>query len=727
MSGRDPQFVKLKDPDVGNRSARPNWKVIRLIYRREMIDQLRDRRTLFTIAILPILLYPLLGMLLLQISQFRQDHTISLCVLGRNHLDVSTPLFDGETFADGLLDNKDSIDLIHYDWGTIKHGRNILEETTSWIQDGRFDVILVIPPEFLDKSARATQDVAKLSLLYDVTSDESQIARDRVMNLLNQWQAKWVRNELAETGIEESILRPFRLDEIDVAPQQSKSAAFWSKMLPFIMLVWALTGAFYPAIDLIAGEKERGTLETLLCSPASRVEIVWGKLGVVATASMATALLNCGSMLLTSSLVFRQLSIGSGAAVGAPPFLPMLWLLIALVPLSLLFSAVALSAASLAKSSKEGQYYLMPLMMVTLPLVLIPMLPGIELSAGTSLIPVTGMFLMVRSLVEGDYLFAAMHMPIVAGVTSICLWLAMNWAKRQFEDESVLFGSQDSFNLRRSLIQGFKNREELPSRTAAYFCAAIILISLFFAKLAGESLPTNAVSFAKMLVIPQVMFILTPAILTAVLSSRHPMRALRINKTTASKLLVALLVGIAFHPTYLLLGHVVTTLYPVSQQATEALQPIAEQMAQLPWGLIILLFAVTPAICEELAFRGIIFSGLMRGNRSWSAVLATSILFGASHGVLQQSICATFMGVLLGLVAYRTGSVLPGMMIHLANNTMSVSMDRFWGTNHPSVNIFLFATDEGARYQTWWAIFSAPLSILLLWLIVRQPLKANEN
>ncbi|MGB1927391.1 MAG: ABC transporter permease, partial [Rubripirellula sp.] len=414
-------------------TARGSWKAIWLIYRREMLDQLRDRRTLFTIAILPILLYPLLGMLLLQISQFKQEHPISLCVLGRDHLEVATPLFEAEGFAEGLETTSNSIEVIHYDWGTIKHGRVVQEETTQWIQDGRFDVVLVIPPEFLDKSARTTQDEANLKLFYDVTSDESRIARDRVLTLLTRWQSKWVRQELSETGVEESILQPFRLDEVDVAPQQSKSAAFWSKMLPFIMLVWALTGAFYPAIDLVAGEKERGTLETLLCSPASRLEIVWGKLGAVATASMATALLNCGSMLLTSSMIFKQLSLGTGGDVGAPPLLPMFWLLVALVPLSLLFSAVALSAAALAKSSKEGQYYLMPLMMVTLPLVLIPMLPGTELSAGTSLIPVTGMFLLVRSLVEGDYLFALMHVPMVLGVTTICLWLAMNWARRQFE------------------------------------------------------------------------------------------------------------------------------------------------------------------------------------------------------------------------------------------------------------------------------------------------------
>ena len=100
---------------------------------------------------------------------------------------------------------------------------------------------------------------------------------------------------------------------------------------------------------------------------------------------MLTAVLNAGSMLVTSAFVFQQIGI-AGSTVGAPPVVPMLWLFVALVPLSCLFSALALAVAAMARSSKEGQYYLMPLMMVTLPLVMLPILPGMNLTAGTSLV-----------------------------------------------------------------------------------------------------------------------------------------------------------------------------------------------------------------------------------------------------------------------------------------------------------------------------------------------------
>ena len=125
---------------------------------------------------------------------------------------------------------------------------------------------------------------------------------------------------------------------MDVAPESSRRAALWSKVLPFIVLIWALTGAFYPAVDLCAGEKERGTLETLLCSPAQRLEIVWGKLLTIMTFSVATSLLNLASLGTTGTFLIMQMerqgaSLGR-SGIGTPPLSAVLWLLMALIPLS---------------------------------------------------------------------------------------------------------------------------------------------------------------------------------------------------------------------------------------------------------------------------------------------------------------------------------------------------------------------------------------------------------
>ncbi len=699
---------------AARRAGQPRLSAILLIYMREMRDQLRDRRTLFTIAVLPILLYPLVGTLLLQIAQFTRQHPTSICVIGSEHLTGVPPLLDGDSFAEGLTDNSQRLELITHRWQELVDRVDLRTQTSRWVREGTFDVVIVIPPAFADPALRGNDEAASLQLLYNVASDQSMVARDRVASILIAWRNGWVRQRLGESGIDLAMLEPFRLKDIDIAPERTREAAFWSKLLPFIMLVWAMTGAFYPAIDLVAGEKERGTLETLLCSPALRSEIVWGKLGAVTTFSMLTAVLNAGSMLVTSSFVFRQMGVGGGAGIGAPPIAPMLWLLVALVPLSALFSALALSVAAMARSSKEGQYYLMPLMMVTLPLVLLPMLPGTTLTAGTSLIPVTGMFLLVRSLVEGQYGVALWHLPMVAGMTAGCLWLAVSWARRQFEEESVLFGGGDQWELSMWVRHLWRDRQTAATPTQAFACGATILVALFFGKLAVTKMPEGFGGIAQMILLPQIGMILAPALLMATMLTTSLRKSLRIRMPHWTTLPLAVLLGVTLHPMYVLLAEWISYTYPVSEQAAAAMKPFADQITSAPWLPVVFMMALVPAICEELAFRGFIFGGLVRERGRLRAVLVTALMFGISHGVLQQSIAATIMGILLGWVALRTGSVLPGILIHFTNNALSVSMERIASSQWGGASLFLTNAESGPAYQPMWIVVSIGVAVTCL-------------
>ena len=710
-------------------AGRPRLAAVWLIYMREMRDQLRDRRTLFTIAVMPILLYPLVGTLLLQIAQFTRHHPTSICIVGREHLVDAPPLLrDKNTFAKNLTDDAQRLDLLTYRWEEMAADLDVKAQASRWVREGTFDVVVLVPPAFADPGKRGGDDPATIQLLYNVASDQSLVAKDRLAGILTKWRGGWIRQRLTESGIQLSVLDPFQLSGVDIAPERTRETAFWSKLLPFVMLVWAMTGAFYPAIDLVAGEKERGTLETLLCSPALLSEIVWGKLGAVTTFSMLTAILNAGSMLVTSSFVFRQIGFGgAGGAMGAPPIAPMLWLLVALVPLSALFSALALAVAAMARSSKEGQYYLMPLMMVTLPLVLLPMLPGTTLSAGTSLIPVTGMFLMVRALVEGQYAYALWHMPMVAGVTLACLWLAARWARRQFEDEAVLFGGADQWELGQWVRHLWRDRQTAATPSQAFACGAVILVALFFGKLAVTEMPNDFVGIAQLVLIPQIGLILAPTLLMATVMTTSLRKSLRIRMPHWTTLPLAVLLGASLHPTYVAIAKWISYTYPVSAEAAEAMKPFAEQISGAPWLSVVFLMALVPAICEELAFRGFIFGGLVRNHAKFRAIAVTALMFGVSHGVLQQSIAASLMGVLLGWVALRTGSVLPGILIHFTNNALSVSLERIAGGGWGGASMMLTQTDTGPAYQPLWIVLSVLVAVICLLYIATMKPAGDES
>lgn len=682
-----------------------NWSNVRLISVREIRDQLRDRRTLFVIAVLPLVLYPLLAMSVLQISQFRHDQPSRVAVVGAGQLSAADmpPLFEsvddqrqfsaalfetGEEATQSLLARRIEGRLFElvFDPPESQGGSGDLRiRTQELVRGGLYDAVLYFPPGFARHLAESrarmaahrkqadavavpsqaqTPAVDSPEIIFTEASDKSQLAFDRLDTVLMRWMAKVGAKNLADNGLPLTAVRPFDIKGENVsAESQGRAATVWSKVLPVLLLLWALTGAFYPAIDLCAGEKERGTLETLLCSPADRSEIVLGKLLTIMLFSAITALLNLVSGGITSWLMLNQMM-----GMGFPSPLAIVWLLIALVPVSALFSALALALAAFARSSKEGQYYLMPLLLITTPLAVLPAAPGVELTLGNSLIPVTGIVLLLRSLLEGNYWQAVQFAPPVIAVTLACCLLSLRWAVDQFNSESVLFRESERLDMGLWLHHLMRDREPTPTVPAAVFCGVVILLVRFFL---GTSLPTpnDFHSLAIQALVVQLTVILTPALLMTVMLTNSPRQTLLLRWPRWSTLIAAALLAVALHPVVTSLQEVVNYLYPVSEEVKQALAKLLQGSPRL-WQLI-LAMAVAPAICEELAFRGFILSGFRHLGHRGRAIIWSAVFFGLTHAILQQSLIACLVGVVIGLLAVQTGSILPGMVYHVVHNTLA--------------------------------------------------------
>ena len=324
------------------------------------------------------------------------------------------------------------------------------------------------------------------------------------------------------------------------------------------------------------------------------------------------------------------------------------------------------------------------------------------------------MFLLVRALVEGQYGFALWHLPMVVGVTAGCLWLAVRWARRQFDDESVLFGSGDQWELSMWMRHLWRDRQTAATPAQGFACGAIILVALFFAKLAVTEMPRDFAGIAKLVLLPQIAMILTPALLMATMLTTSLRTSLRVRMPHWTTLPLSVLLGVTLHPMYMMLAEWISRTYPVSEQATAAMKPFTDQIAAAPWMSVLFLMALVPAICEELAFRGFIFGGLVRQKGWLRAIIVTALMFGISHGVLQQSIAATVMGLLLGWVALRTASVLPCILIHFTNNALSVSLERIQASGWEGASLFLTTTETGPAYQPMWIVTSAGIALTIL-------------
>ena len=671
------------------------WANVRRIFQRELRDQLRDRRTLFTIAILPLMLYPLLGMTLLQVAQFNKEHPTNVGIVGLDELPADPPL---------LQEGKFNLSFCSEDEGKLlalaleeqipaeileaipESGNNAdnaeLNELQTRLAIHDFDALIYFPEGFRSSLENPEQfrsqngTPPEIQIYLNSAKDKSRMANDRLKLILARWRQFIVDSRLTEKKVTDWEREPFKFAQMDMASEEGKRAAIWSRILPFIVLVWALTGAFYPAIDLCAGEKERGTLETLLVSPAMRSEIVIGKLLTIMSFSIATSALNLLSMGLTGIFLLGQLNAnGDGAMMdfGPPPVSAFGWLAVILIPIAALFGSLSLAVASFAKSSKEGQYYLMPLLMIALPLMMLPMLPAAELSFGSSLIPVTGLMLLMRSFIEGRYLDAAPYILPVVGITLVCCTASVRWAIRQFNNESVLFRESERIGLGTWLKSLMRDRGPLPTFGQAILCGIIILMLRFYGS-AAAGMPVDFLGFAKITVIGLIAFVAAPAMFMAIFLTTNPLKTLLLDSLHVRGILAAVLLALLLHPTSLGIGFLVQTIFPFNPELLEFNKQIASFLDGVPFFYVLLVLAFAPAVLEELTFRGFVLSGLYTEKNKWQAIIVSSMFFGVAHLILQQSITATLTGCVLGFIAVQTRSIFPCIAFHFVHNGMSLSL-----------------------------------------------------
>jgi sodium transport system permease protein len=655
------------------------WSNVRLIFRKEVRDQLRDRRTLFMILVLPVLLYPIMGFGIAQLSVLFEQKPRTVVLVGEQNLPEEPPLVNAE---------RNGFDMANFEPATEEEAGKLKVKFASprrqW-EDPKLrkalmraeggDAVVLIPKNV--RSQLESGRAADMPIVYDSADESSQITYLRVKNVLDRWSKRILARMLAAERKSPEFAEPVAADPMDVATESESSGSIWAKLFPFLLVLMSLTGAFYPAIDLCAGEKERGTMETLLISPASRTEIVMGKFFTVMLASIATALLNLASMAVTGFQLARQIG-GMGAEISErmstvirpPTFASGCWMFLILIPLSAFFSALCLSLAVLARSMKEGQYYMTPLYIAALPLIFATLIPGIDLNLFTSLLPITGVSLLLRSLMQRDYDAAWQFFLPVLLPTLVYGALALRWAVDQFQREEVLFRDAERFDLASWLRHLIRDREPTPSAAQALLCFAIMICAAWFLMSTTAGRPSSV-----QLVIGQVAFILAPPLLMAVLLTTSPMRTLRLAPPNSKYLLMAFAFALAVNPVVAELRRVIEQLFPISESLRVMMTKMFTGLGGGGLGMTFLLLAVVPAICEEFAFRGYILSGFQRDYRPWTCILLQAFLFGLLHVLLSlfhQFFNSMLLGIILGLLAIKTRSIWPGILFHMTNNGLAV-------------------------------------------------------
>jgi len=704
------------------------WSRVALIFRRELRDQLRDRRTVFMVFVLPLLLYPILGFVVSQLSAAFEKKPSLVVLIGSEHLPKRPPLLvEDDTgrlrFHPALLESPAEADRFIIRRLDARDRAADPERQLRDLRAGVVDAFVIIPPDVGEQIASLRRPTIRIA--YDRADEKSQFAYLRVDSIIRRWQEAIVAGRLARDDKPAEYVEPVRVQPVDVARQvlgtSAASGSIWVKVFPFLLVMMSLTGAFYPAVDLCAGEKERGTMETLLISPAYRSEIVVGKFMTVMAASVATALLNLAIMGLTMAWVATQVTGGLGADINPesglaelnpPSMTALFWIVLLLIPLSGFFSAVSLSLAILARSMKEGQYYMTPLYLFTMPLIFLTLMPGIEMNEFYSLVPVTGVSLLLKDLMLEQYVEARRFFLPVLISTIVYGAVALRWAVGQFRTEQVLFREAERFDLVGWLRHLLRDKEAVPNGGAAITCFALMLALAWYLQMfmAGRMSPIMIIAAGL------IVAVAGPPVLLALVFTSRPRTTLRLRWPGFGHLAFGVGLALAVNPLVNELRPLVEGFFPVSSTVKQALETLEGQIPNLATALLV--FAVLPAVCEELAFRGYILSGLQSAHRVWTAILLSALLFGLLHvlqSLYQQLFNATLLGILLGLMAIRSRSLIPCLAFHFTNNALVVLS----GTISAAGPRWLYRDPSALLYHWPWVVLSLFLTGGAVWSLVR--------
>ncbi|MCX5800039.1 MAG: ABC transporter permease [Candidatus Eisenbacteria bacterium] len=394
---------------------------VRTVFWKEVVDSVRDSRTIFLMIALPLVIYPALftGMgYFEQMVREKQEETA-----------VSVAVVNAEK-ASGLLaflKEQGKVDVL-----SVSGSRG--DDPGQMIRQRVARVALVVPDGF--ETALEGGHVTEVDVLYDGADMNSIGGRDRITSLLAEYGNRVVRQRLESRGLDVSILETVKAKPRNVATAREMGAFAIGTMVPFLLIILMSAGAQHTAIDVTVGEKERSTLETVLVTSASRTEIVLGKFAAVMLFSLATALMGLVGLLFTmySGLSFMSAIAEGKMSVSAGT---VLILLLSLVPVMIFLSAAFMAIGCFAKSIKEGQTYSSYFYMVIMLAAVVTIFPGLEFGLKGYAVPLVGVLFLEKEVLMGS--FNILHIAVASLSTLVIAVGAIFLSVRLFSNEKVMF------------------------------------------------------------------------------------------------------------------------------------------------------------------------------------------------------------------------------------------------------------------------------------------------
>ncbi|MBQ8952008.1 MAG: CPBP family intramembrane metalloprotease [Eubacterium sp.] len=640
------------------------YKVVKTLIKKELLDVIRDKKAVIMMLIVPLVIYPLIF--------FGTMAVMSAIQMGMEKNEY-------KVVVERAINNKWDDELI----AAIEEHNNPKSEDSKNVDDKTDQLKIVRSNEIWNygkasKALQAEEIDAYVALfmsgedgrpeyriIYVSSITNSSYAADILKNILNRMNRSESERMIEDSGMDpELTLTPIVIDSRDIASKEQTTGNLLGMVLPMLLIISLLMGTMYPAIDTTAGEKERGTLETLLTLPVTNREIIIGKFFTVAVIGIVSAILNLLSMALMGVYMIKLIG-GLGItteAVKLGKFLPAIAVTIfAVLVFSLFISAITMCIAAFAKSYKEANNYITPMTLVVMLTGYIAFIPNIELDRKMALVPVANICLLIKNILNFKYEMEIVALVLLSNI--IYAILAVLFLGRVYNSEGILFDEG------RSGIQLFEKRSNMkkggvPTTGDAWFLVCIVFMAVIYI----GSLLQLKWGFGGVAGI-QLMILLIP-LLFVIYTKRSVKETYSFKKPTVTVFFggVLLVFGTLFLG--ILLTVFTSMLFPAdAETASEGIDTTLSGH-----GFLITLFVVAlmPAICEEMMFRGFIFSAFRKKYKITAAILLVAVLFGVYHMSVVRFFTTALLGAALAITVYYSGSIFPAMLMHFCNNGVAV-------------------------------------------------------
>jgi ABC-2 type transport system permease protein/sodium transport system permease protein len=715
---------------------------LRRLVLKELREILRDRRTIITLVVMPILIYPLLAVvfqrfLLTSITTTEQVEYVIGVDSKRTEEILFQQLQAGEV---ELRRRREAADAEESEIERKPAGLPAIEvhddssndpppklyfpivsddDAERNVIDSRVHIVAVHERNARSESDDGLQTPTSWELIYRAGSPTSEAALHFVESRLQAFNDLDLNQQLRRLGVTADLPAGTQRHPISFSGAPIRSLA---ALIPLILVLMTVTGAVYPAIDVTAGERERGTLETLIAAPVPRLGLLMAKYVAVLTVALLTAIVNLTAMTITA----QSTNLGSTLFGGGLTFDVAVKVLLLLALFAAFFSAILLALTSCARSFKEAQAYIIPLMLVCLVPGVLCLLPNVEFSRWMAVTPLVNIVMLARDLLEGT---VVTHLA-VASVCSTLLYIAaaITLAARIFGTDAILYGSPATWS---DLVR--RPAEPVRANTLpATMLGLALMFPAYFVLASGLARSNDLPMERRLMVIGAItaaVFGGIPLVITMFGRVRWS-SGLAMRRPAIGALFAAVLFGVALWP----IAHEIMLfskwlgLSMLGKEQLAQAETMLKQMRTAPLWLVLCTMALVPAVFEELCFRGFLFGALRTKLGDDRTVIASSLLFGVFHEVLMPGrlLVSTFLGGVLGWVRLRSGSLLPGILLHATHNGLILTAAHY----HEELSKLWWAPEGEEHFPAIWiagAVVGVAVASGLLMLSTQENTQADLN